>query len=158
MAVRPLKELLKDAEEFTRSLGLNKTASSQPAAVTDDVSNFAQALMDAESVNAKDEGFEKTAKALNRAEALLQIQTLQKLAAFRNRALKAGYTEAQVSEAVEKIAAKKVHENLKVLTAVDGVSMPGADKNSLEKKKVPAKEVGQAPKDKDLTTTLGYGL
>lgn len=157
MAVKPLKDLLKEAEAFDQTPGPTKTASSQ-AAATDQVSVFAESLIDAESVSFRDEGFEKTAKALNRAEALLQIQTLQKLAAFREKALKAGYTEEQVNETVEKIAAKKMKRHLTVLMATDSIGDPGLDVNVLGKNKVPAKEVGQAPKDKDLASTLGNGL
>ena len=113
-------------------------------------------MMGASGVSQWDVGLEKTALALNRAEALLQIQTLQKLAAFRTKALKSGFTEAQVEEAVEKIAARKLKENLRVLTAVEGLVDPAKDKNSLVKKKVPAHELGQPVKD--LTTTMGYGV
>lgn len=156
MAVKPLKELLKEADTFSRSLGLNKVASSQAA--PDEISRLAEELLGANDLAVHDDGLEKTAMALNRAEALLQIQTLRKLATFRERALKDGHTEEQVNEAVEKIAAKKLHENLAILTAVDGIAIPvGKDKNSLEKKKVPAREVGQAPLEVNLTRSLGYG-
>lgn len=156
MAVKPLKDLLKEADVLSQSLGLNKTASSQ-AAPADDISKLAQELMQAEGINNEGSSFEKTAMALNRAEALLQIQTFQKIAAFRAQAKKAGYSEEQIEEAVEKVAAKKLKDNLAVLTAVEGVVDPGKDKNSLEKKKVPAHDVGQASKTKDLTSSLGYG-
>lgn len=157
MAVKPLKDLLKEADEFSQTLGLNKTASSNADTATDEVTNFAQTLISAEAVSVKDEGFEKTALAMNRAEALLQIQTLQKIAEFRQRAAKDGYSEEQINEAIDKIAAKKVKENLKILTAVDGVAYQGND-TSLEKKKILARQLGQALEDKSLTKSLGYGL
>ncbi len=158
MAVRPLKDLLKEAEEFDQSPGLNKKASSQAGAASDSVSSLAESLIGAESISLYDEGFEKTAKALNRAEALLQIQTLQKLAAFREKALKSGYTEEQVEEAMGKVAAQKIKRHLTVLMATDSIGDLGKDVNQLEKNKVPAKEVGQAPNVKDLTSVLGRGL
>jgi hypothetical protein len=153
MAVRPLKDLLKDADKFSSTL--NKSASAAPAG-PDELFSFAEALMDASSIGGVDKGFEKMALAVNRAEAILQIETFQKIAQFEEHARKAGFSEAQISEAVEKIAAKKVRDNLSVLMAVDGGIIPGADKNSLVKKKVPAGEVGQAPNDKNLTQSLGY--
>ena len=152
--VKPLRELLKEADEFSRVIGLSKTASPAPEVKPDEVLKLAQGLIDADGVDQSGESFEKMAMALNRAEALLQIQTLQKLAQFRTKALEAGYTEDQVKEAVDKIAAKKVHENLATFVAVEGASMPGEDKNSLKKKKVPAHEIGQV--SKDLTKSLGY--
>jgi hypothetical protein len=155
MAVKPLAKLLKEADEFDRKSSQTKLASSQAAAVKSDIEKLALELVGAAGVDQWDKGFEKTAMALNRAEALLQIRTLQKIAAFRTKALSEGFTEVQVEEAVEKIAAKKLKENLKVLTAVDGIADPSPDKNSLVKKKVPARELGQP--SADLTTTMGYG-
>jgi len=156
MAVKPLKDLLKEADEFSRTLGESKTASPK-VAVSDEVAEFAQALLNADSISVRDEGFEKTALALNRAEALLQIQTLQKIAQFRKQAAAAGFSPEQIEEAINKIAAKKVHENLRILTAVDGIAYQGKD-TSLEKKKILAQQMGQAKDDKDLTKSLGYGL
>lgn len=155
MAVKPLSELLKEAEAF--SVSLSKPSSS-PQPAPDEVAVFAEGLMGAESINPDDRGLEKTAMAMNRAEALLQIQTLQKIAQFEERALKAGFTRDQVNEAVEKIAAKKIRDSLATLTAVEGVVIPGENKNSLVKKKVPAGSIGQAPGQQDLAKTLGYGL
>lgn len=156
MAVKPLAKLLKEADEFGQTTGQLKVASSQAApAASSEIEKLALELISAGGVDQWDKGFEKTAMALNRAEALLQIQTFQKLAAFKEKALKEGFTEAQVEEAVEKIAARKLKENLKILTAVDGIADPSPDKNSLVKKKVPAHELGQP--SKDLTTTMGYG-
>jgi hypothetical protein len=156
MAVKPLKDLLKEADSFCRGLGITKSASPQ-AAVTDGVSDLVSDLLGAESVVADDGGFEKAAMSLNRAEALLQIQTLQKLATFKERALEDGHSEQQVNEAIDKIAAKKIRENLVTLTAIDGLSDPSKDKNTLIKKKVPAQEIGQAPRDLELTRSLGHG-
>jgi hypothetical protein len=155
MGVRPLKDLLRDADKFSTSL--NKSASAEPAG-PDDIFSFAESLMGASSVGGVDKGFEKMALAVNRAEAVLQIETFQKIAQFEEHARKAGFSEEQISEAVEKIAAKKVRDNLAVLMAVEGGIIPGADKNSLVKKKVPASEVGQASQDKNLTQSLGYRL
>lgn len=154
MAVKPLKELLKEADQFSTSL--NKTASAAPAG-PDEIALFAQTLMDAESVAAGDNGFEKVALAMNRAEATLQIETFQKLSAFEEHAIKAGFSKEQVDEAVEKIAAKKMRESLATLIATDSGIIPGADKNTLVKKKVPAGEIGQAPLERDTTKSLGYG-
>lgn len=154
MAVKPLKDLLKEADQFSSSL--NKTASAAPAG-PDEIAAFAQSLMDVESVKQGDGGFEKVALAMNRAEALLQIETLQKIAEFEAQANKAGFTKEQIDEAVEKIAAKKMRDNLATLIAVDGGIIPGRDKNSLVKKKVPAGEIGQAPNEVDPARSLGYG-
>jgi hypothetical protein len=158
MAVKPLKELLKEVDDFDRVHGQLKTASPKAASVTDDIASFADDLMGAKTIEINDAGFEKTAMAMNRAEALIQIKTLEKIAEFRTRAAKAGYTEQQIDEAVEKIAAKKLKENLGVLTATNSIVTPmGKDKNSLEMKKRPAKEIAQGLENKDLTTTMGYG-
>jgi hypothetical protein len=154
MAVRPLKDLLRDADKFSTSL--NKSASAAPAG-PDEITAFAESLIDAESITSSDNGFEKMAMALNRADALLQIETLLKIAKFEEQALKAGFSKEQVSEAVEKIAAKKTRDNLAVLMAVDGGIIPGIDKNTLVKKKVPASEIGQALNEKVVTKSLGYG-
>jgi hypothetical protein len=153
VAVRPLKELLKEAERF--ALGLNKQAS-VPQAAPDEILDLAKGLIEADEVSLLDSDFEKTAMALNRAEALLQIQTLQKLAQFEAKAIKAGYSNEQVNEVVEKISAAKLKDNLKTLTAIEGVVIPGPDVNSLKKKKVPTEEVGQP--DKGPTKSMGYGL
>lgn len=153
MQVMPLKDLLKKADQFSTSL--TKSASAAPAG-PDEIASFAESLIGAESVGGSDRGFEKVAMAMNRAEALLQIETLQKIAQFEEHARKAGFTEEQINEAVEKIAARKVRDNLTALMAVEGGIIPGADKNSLVKKKVPASEIGQNSRDKVLTKSLGY--
>jgi hypothetical protein len=155
MAVRPLKDLLKEADRFSTSL--SKVASASPAE-PDDIATLAERLMGAESVVESNAGYEKVAMAINRAEALLQIETLQKIAHFEEQALKAGFTQEQIDEAVEKIAAKRTRDNLAVLIAVDGGIIPGKDKNTLVKKKVPAGEIGQASKEKNLTQSLGHGI
>jgi hypothetical protein len=155
MAVKPLKDLLKEVDRFSASL--NKTASAAPSG-PDDITAFAERLIGTESVVSGNSGFEKMALAMNRAEALLQIETLQKIAKFEEYASKEGFSKEQIDEAVEKIAAKKTRDNLAVLMAVDGGIIPGVDKNTLVKKKVPAGELGQAPREKDTTKSLGYGL
>jgi hypothetical protein len=155
MAVKPLKDLLKEADQFSTSL--SKSASAAPAG-SDDIASFAESLMGAESITPGDGGFEKVALAMNRAEALLQIETLQKIAAFEDHANKAGFSKEQVDEAVEKIAAKKLRDNLSVLMAVEGGVMPGPNKNSLVKKKVPAGDIGQAPHEVQPIKSLGYGI
>lgn len=154
MAVKPLKDLLKEADQFSTSL--TKSASAAPVG-PDEIATFADSLMGAESVTPGDRGFEKVALAMNRAEALLQIETLQKIASFEDRATKAGFSKEQVDEAVEKIAAKKMRDNLATLIAVEGGIIPGRDKNSLVKKKVPAGEIGQAPNEVEPVKSLGYG-
>lgn len=154
MAVRPLKDLLKEADQFSTSL--SKSASAAPAG-PDEIASFADSLMGAESVTPGDGGFEKVAMAMNRAEALLQIETLQKIATFEDQASKAGFSKEQVDEAVEKIAAKKMRDNLGTLMAVEGGIIPGGDKNSLVKKKVPADKIGQTPNEVEPAKTLGYG-
>lgn len=154
MAVRPLKELLKEAEAFSSKP--SAAPSSAPAA-PDEIALLTESLLGAESINLEDRGFEKVAQAMNRAEALLQVQALQKIAQFEARALQSGFTAEQVEEAVEKIAAEKLHANLPTLVAVEGGIIPGGDKNSLEKKKVPAHKTGQGL-TRPLTRNLGYGL
>lgn len=136
---------------------MSKTASLKAVPASDDVTDFAQSLISAESVSAQDPDFEKTAMELNRAEALLQIKTLQKLAAFRTKALKDGHSEEQVNEAIEKISAKKTRDNLVTLLATETLADPGKDKNSLVKKKIPAHEIGQSPATLDTTKSLGNG-
>lgn len=153
MAVKPLATLLKEAEEFGQEYGQTKTASSRAAAADSSVMDLANELLNADNVEELDSTLEKTALAMNRANALAQIQTLQKLAQFRNKALSEGFSNEQVEEAVEKIAAKKLKENLKVLTAVSGATSQGHD-YSLERTHAPANELGQPAKG--LTTTVGY--
>src|SRR5579863_7676546 len=111
MNVRPLKDLLKEADAFSTSL--SKTASAAPTG-SDEIAAFAESLMDVESVKPGDGGFEKVALAMNRAEAILQIETFQKIAEFEAQANKAGFSKEQVDEAVEKIAAKKMRESLAI--------------------------------------------
>jgi hypothetical protein len=161
MAIKPLDQLLKEADRFlVPDEGISKSASAA-AYANDGVVDLAEKLLSAgalESVAAdKQEEFEKVAEALNRAEARVEIDMLKKIAAFETKAQSQGYSQEQVNEAVNKIASQHLKKSLPILVGLEasGVSK-GEGKNSLEKKKVPAESIGQTSRQVDLTRSLRY--
>lgn len=166
MSVKPLKQLFAEADSFIGE-SHSKTASSA-AFPSDSVSELAEQLINAGAVEkvagtsteAKpDASYEKIAMAVNRAEALKQIEQFEKYAQFFEKAEAAGYSEAQISEAVEKLAAKELKTKLPALTALSANHVSGGEgKNSLDPKKVNAKDIGQGKIDKSVTNNSGYGV
>jgi tellurite resistance protein len=124
MKVKPLSQLLAEADRFIKPDRLAKTAS-QAAPLHDEVTELADQLMTAEAVAAPaaseiDPGVEKLAMAMNRAEAALQVATLKKIAQFEQRALAEGFTQNQIDEVVENIAAKHLAETLPSIASNGG--------------------------------------
>jgi len=169
MSVKPLKQLFAEADAL---IGKSSQHSKVAAAAfpSDEVANLAEALIsagalekvaEAESVmpNQVDSDFEKIAIALNRAEAASQLEYLEKLSQFENQAKDSGYSDDQIEEAIEKIAAKEVKHNLSILTALsaDVPSPANEDKNCSKANKVNTKGKEQGKIDKSVTENAGYG-
>jgi hypothetical protein len=122
--VKPLKDLLDEAD---RILGQTKTAGQS---VTDEVSSLADTLAFASELEdqfvavetpvetAPDTDFEKVAKVINKVAATVELEVMAKTAQFREAAETQGYTEEQVTEALSKIAAKKIRKNLTEIAAL----------------------------------------
>ena len=92
---------------------------------------------------------------MNRVQTATELNILSKLAQFEDKANLEGYTEEQVGEAFDKMAAETLARNLPVLAAMGFVGMLGKDKNSLPKKpdgKTQGKLLGRIP----LSRSLGY--
>lgn len=168
MSVKPLKQLFAEADAFIGE-SQSKTASSA-AFPNDGVADFAEQLINAgalekvagsastETIPA-DANYEKLAMAVNRAETLKQIEQLNKYAHFCERAASEGFTAEQISESIEKMAAQEMKTQLPALTAM-GMALvsKGEGKNSLDAKKVPAKDIGQGKIQKSVTEGSGYGV
>lgn len=151
MTVKPLAELMAQADRFINGGSVTKVAS--PAAVSTDLGNFAEQLISAGAVETEYDS-EKVAVALNKAAASVEIESLKKIEQFEDLAIKSGFTKEQVNEALEKVSAAHTHRTLKLLVS-DAATVGGLDVNTLKKKPVPAKTLGQAPTEHD-TTNLGY--
>lgn len=155
--VKPLKDLIAEADRF---LGQTKTAA--PAA-SDEVSLMADTLSFATQLEERIVGqvqteptnaeFEKVAKAINKLAARAELEVMAQTDQFRSAALNQGYTEEQVSEALSKIAAKKVKQNLSTLAALGSLPVGMVDENSLEKQ--PVKAAGEEKRRLPLTRSLG---
>ena len=153
--VKPLKDLIAEADKF---LGQTKTAA---PVISDEVSSLADTLAFATALEDQfvqpeqesyDQDFEKVAKALNKAAAEIEWDVLSKAEQFEKTALARGYSETQVEEALSKIAAAKIKKNLPELVAM-GYGPSHADQNSLENKKV--KNVGEEKRTLPATQGLG---
>lgn len=140
MAVRPLNDLMKQADKI---LGNTKTAS---AVKSDGVSSLADTLAFATGIenqyglngmSAEQRDFEKVAKAMNKVAAQAEIEALKSIEQFTKAASEQGYTPEQISEVLDKEAAKKIKKNLAVLVAMSDSAPAGVDKNTLNKIFVP---------------------
>jgi biopolymer transport protein ExbB/TolQ len=154
--VKPLKELLLQADEF---LGMPKQAS---AVMPDEVSSLADTLKFASSIEngfvpAESEDInidiEKTAKTLNKIAAQAELEVMIQCNAFEKAALADGYSREQINEALQKIAAKKVHKNLGVLVSIGGLSPSKEDLNSLDT--VKKREIGEEVRRHPATKSFG---
>ena len=128
---KPLKDLIAEADRY---LGQTKVAAN---ATTDEVSSLADTLAFAtqleesllsSTVNTE---FEKVAKALNKISAAAEIEVILNTKQFSEAAIKSGYTEEQISEALDKVAAQKIHKNLGTLVAMGALAPSKEDLNSL---------------------------
>jgi len=135
--LKPLKDLIAEADKY---LGVTKVAA--PSA-SDEVSSLADTLAFATQIEEQFQTpevqtsveFEKVAKALNKIAASAELDAMVKSEQFENAALEHGYTNDQIKEALEKVAAKKLHKNLSNLTAL-GILSPGKnDLNARNSKK-----------------------
>lgn len=141
--VKPLRDLIAEAD---RILGQTKTAAS---VVSDEVSSLADTLAFATAIEEQfalpgtnqamhDPEFEKVAKAINKIAAKIEWEVLKKADQFEEAALANGYTEAQVEEALSKIAAAKIKSHLSTMVAMGQNPNVTMDANSLHTKKVKA--------------------
>ena len=108
-----LSDILKEADELIEkraSEGISKTASAKTAAAGDDVFAMAQALVRGPAPSAEMPQssvatlVEKIAHAAAVVDTLRNLPALMKLAEFEEAARKAGYSEAQIGDFIEKRA------------------------------------------------------
>jgi biopolymer transport protein ExbB/TolQ len=153
---KPLKELLAQADQF---MGNYKQAS---ASISDEVSSLADTLQFAASIEQKfspasnepeETEFEKVAKSINIAAAKAELETMIQSNRFEKAALAEGFSKEQIDEALQKVAAKKVHQNLGLLATIGGLAPGKEDLNSLDTKK--QKEVGEEKRRFPATHSLG---
>lgn len=130
--MKPLKDLFVEADKY---LGQTKIA----AHVSDEVSSLADTLAFATQLEAQfevptatNEDLEKVAKTLNKIAASAEIEVMLQTEQFQTAARTYGYTEEQINEALDKVAAAKIHKNLGVLTAMGVLAPSKKDLNSLE--------------------------
>ncbi len=154
MTRKPLPELLKQIDSV---LGIEKKASS---VVSDEVFALADVLSSASQIE-KSAGssefadFEKVAIALNRVVAANQINEMNKLSSFVKRAKAEGFSDEQVEEAVQKVAASHFKKNIGLLGAIGGAGLCTDDVNTLKKRPVKAGSSGEASRRLPLTRSAG---
>lgn len=117
--VRPLSDLIKDADEiiFGRQPGEEKTAArSEPEIADDDIFKLAELIRKApelpevaEKLASDDDELvltmrEKVAHAVALVDTLLNLPTLEKVAAFEDQARAAGYSDKEIAAQLEKTA------------------------------------------------------
>lgn len=160
MRVKPLKELLAQADALCGGPAMSKEASAQESEVSALASLLASAETDV-TVNYDSEAYkqseiDKIAESLNRVQTAAEIDVVLKLADFEKKAQAEGYTRDQIDEAFSKIAAEKIAKNIPLLAAMGFVGLlDKEDKNNLPKKdsgKSQAKILGRL----DLTKSVGY--
>jgi len=158
--VKPLQELLDQADALCKGTALSKVASAQES----EVSALANLLVGAETdvkVDYDPEAFKQTeidkiAESLNRVQTASEIDVVLKLADFEKKAQAEGYTQEQINEAFSKIAAEKIAKNIPLLAAMGFVGFTGEDKNSPTKKPDKKKSQRQLLGRLDLTKSMGY--
>jgi hypothetical protein len=152
---KPLKDLMLQADKF---MGMPK----QAAAVSDEVSSLADTLKFASeieqsfsdtSASVDNAEFEKVAKAINKIAAQAELDVMIQSEQFEKAALAEGYTTEQVSEALNKLAAKKVHKHLGTILAIGGLAPDKADLNNI--KPVKKEEIGEEKRRFAATHSLG---
>lgn len=126
--VKPLKDLIAEADKF---LGQTKTAA---PVLSDEVSSLADTLafatdIEEQFIQSENSGysseFEKTAKAINKIAAQVELEILTKTEQFEKAAKVKGYDEKQIGEALSKIAAAKVQKRLSELAEINVDSVFG---------------------------------
>ena len=153
---KPLKDLLAQADKF---MDLHKQASAAPS---DEVSSLANTLQFASGLEEQflpvtndsvDADFEKVARVINMVAAKAELEVMIQSEQFEKAALAEGYTSEQVVEALQKVAAKKVHKHLATLAAIGGLAPGKEDLNDLKTVKKP--EVGEEKRRFAATQSLG---
>jgi len=152
---KPLRDLIMQADKY---IGISKQAS----VMSDEVSSLANTLQFASEIetglglsqndNANLE-FEKVAKAINKIAAKAELEVMIQSEQFEKAAIAEGYTKEQVSEALSKVAAKKVHKHLGTLASLGGLAPGVEDLNNLPKAK--KEEVGEEKRRFAATHSLG---
>jgi hypothetical protein len=106
--MRSIDDLLKEADEviLQKTAGVNK-----PAQASDDVSKIAAALS-ADEITLDYTVAEKLASAVAISNVLLNLSTIQKLAAVEDRAKQAGISEEKISDTLVKNASLLKFRNL----------------------------------------------
>ena len=150
--VKPLKDLLQQADRF---LGNTKVAS---AGASDEVSSLANTLQFATEIEKSlnldgNNEADDAARAMNKIAAQAELEVLIQCDQFEKAALADGYTKEQVDEALQKIAAKKMHKNLGLLASVGGLAPGEKDLNSQHPVKV--KEIGEEKRRLPAAHSLG---
>ena len=147
-----LKSLLDRADELIKgSSAVAATKEAQDVRPRDQVDDVAEVLVSATApvaMPAGSEGWteiEKTAMALNVLNAASEVDMIKRMEKFAAAARAEGYSDDQICEAMTKISAGKVAENLGTLVAM-GVEGFGKDKNSklLARRKLPV-GIGRQP-------------
>ena len=152
---KPLKDLMLQADKY---IGISKQAS----IISDEVSSLADTLKFASEIeqqflptsdHGRNSEFEKVAKAIDKIAAQAELEVMIQSEQFEKAALSEGYTKEQVSEALSKVAAKKVHKHLGTLVSIGGLAPGIEDLNNLPKTK--KEEVGEEKRRFAATHSLG---
>lgn len=162
-SVRPLKQLLEQADAFSKSASAAAPVASKPTDAIDQLI----ALMDsadapveiekiAEGEQMSEVQLEKAAEAFNRLQVAAALDNQARYALFEKKAQEAGYSDEQIEDALSKIAAEKVVKNLPMMLATMGMVNSHADKNMQDFKKPKGKGYTQMLGDLDLTKSMGY--
>ena len=85
--------------------------------------------------------------------AQIELDVMIQSEQFEKAAIEQGYSKEQVTEALSKIAAKKVHKHLSTLATIGGLAPGKEDLNSL--KPVQEKAVGEEKRRLPATHSLG---
>lgn len=164
MAIRSLQTLMDEADRLIASTRGDVVKVAAVAGL-DDVVGVAQALINAGAIESGNDsgvvktasessGFDKLALALNRSLAAVEIESMEKIAKFCGSAQNNGYTDQQITEAVQKIAAASVKKNLATLVALEASATVGTGITQKVKKPVSTDQGC----DVDLTNNMGRGL
>jgi hypothetical protein len=119
---RTLKDLLAQADAFVKVS--QASTSNEVLTSQGDVEALANKLASASAEihvvndNELDADFEKLAESFNRYQTVLELNELFKVAEFENKARQEGFNDAQIAEAINKIAAEKLAKNLPFLAAL----------------------------------------
>lgn len=131
-----LKKLYETADSFLESADRSSLSKEASASKDDKLIKLAEELLSAEggvevAPNKVEFDMDKVAEALNIIDAAADIDSIIKAEAFEKRAKEEGYSDEQIADALNKVAAARVKKNLPIMIALGLGGFTGEDKNNM---------------------------